>query len=173
MTLGDAAVVALDPRAQAFGYAQRRTWVFFAWWYGAIIAIAGAVYAALSALVGQDSETGTVMFLLGAGLSALGSLVTLGVRFSHKIPKPASDIPHMERSIRINPNVIKCSVIAAILIAAALVLFTPNGRSPEVLPIVGLISAAQLSIAAGVAYSEWLLKNNGELYARWLERRNW
>lgn len=62
-------------------------------------------------------------------------------------------------------------MIGAVLIAAGLVLFTPNGRSPEVLPIVGLIAAAQLSIAGGVAYSGWLLKNSGELYARWLDRR--
>jgi hypothetical protein len=171
MTLGDAAVVAMDPRAQAFGYAQRRVWIFFAWGYGAIIAIAGAVYAALSALVGQDPETGTIMFLLGAGLSVLGWLVTLGVRFSRKTPKPASDIPRVEQGIRINPKVIKFSVAGAIVIAAALTLFTPNGRSPEVLPITGLIAAAQLSITGGVAYSGWLLKNSGELYARWLERR--
>jgi len=107
---------------------------------------------------------------LGAAVSALGWLVTLGVRFSAKPPKPASDIPRVEQAIRINPTVIKVSVIGAVLIAAGLILLTPNGRSPEVLPIVGLIAAAQLSIAAGVAYSGWLLKNSGELYARWLER---
>ncbi len=93
--------------------------------------------------------------VLGAAISALGWLLTLGVRFSRKLPKPASDIPRVEQSIRINPNVIKVSVIGTVLIAAGLVLFTPNGRSPEVLPIVGLITAAQLSIAAGVAYSGW------------------
>jgi hypothetical protein len=171
MTLGDATVVAMDPRAHAFGYAQRRVWIFFAWWYGAVIAIVGAVYAALCAILAQDPETGTGMFILGAGLSALGWLVTLGVRFSKKIPKPASDIPRVEQSIRINPKVIKFSVAGAIVVAASSILLTPNGRSPEVLPIVGLIAAAQLSVAGGVAYSGLLLKNSGELYARWLERR--
>jgi hypothetical protein len=172
MTWGNAAAVATtDPRAQAFGYAQRRSWVFFAWWYGAVIAIPGAVDAALSGLLGQDPERGVITMALGAALSALGWIVTLRVRFSGKLPKPASDIPRVEQSIRINPNVIKVSVIGAVLIAAGLILLTPNGRSPELLPIVGLIAAAQLSIAGGLAYTGWLLKNSGELYARWRERR--
>ena len=171
MTLGDATAVATDPRAQAFGYAQRRIWVFFAWWYGAVIAIPGAVDAGLSGFLGQEPERGVITMALGAVLSALGWLATLGIRFSGKLPKPASDIPRVEQAIRINPNVIKVSVIGAVLIAAGLILLTPNGRSPEVLPIVGLIAAAQLSIAAGMAYSGWLLKNSGELYSRWLERR--
>ncbi|WP_146069263.1 hypothetical protein [Arthrobacter sp. ZGTC412] len=173
MTLGDTAatMAATDPRAQAFGYAQRRSWVFVAWWYGATLAIPGAVDAGLSGLLGQDPERGIFMMIFGAVGSALGWLLTLGVRFSRKLPKPASDIPRVEQSIRINPSVIRFSVIGAVLIAAGLVLFTPNGRSPQVLPIVGLIAAAQLSIAAGVAYSGWLLKNSAELYSRWLERR--
>ena len=135
-----------------------------------MIAIPGAVDAGLSGFLGQDPERGVITMALGAAVSALGWLVTLGVRFSAKPPKPASDIPRVEQAIRINPTVIKVSVIGAVLIAAGLILLTPNGRSPEVLPIVGLIAAAQLSIAAGVAYSGWLLKNSGELYARWLER---
>jgi hypothetical protein len=39
------------------------------------------------------------------------------------------------------------------------------------LPIIGLIAAALMSITGGMAYSSSLLKNSGELYARWLERR--
>ena len=172
MTLGDAAVVAAtDPRAQAFGYAQRRTWVFFAWWYGAVIAIPGTVDAALSGLLGQDPERGIVTMALGAAISAMGWLVTLGVRFTRKPPKPASDIPRVEQALRINPRVVKFAVIGSFVIAAGLLLLTPNGRSPETIPIIGVIAAAQLAIACGVAYRSWLLKNSGELYARWLERR--
>ncbi|WP_458781874.1 hypothetical protein [Arthrobacter sp. D3-16] len=167
MTLGDAEV-ATDPRAPAFGYAQRRTWVFFAWWYGAVIAIPGTVDAALS---GQDPERGIVTMALGAAISALGWLVTLGVRFTRKPPKPASDIPRVEQAIRINPRVVKFAVIGSFVIAAGLLLLTPNGRSPDTIPITGVVAAAQLSIAGGVAYSGWLLKNSGELYSRWLERR--
>jgi hypothetical protein len=93
MKLGDATAVATDPRAEAFSYAQRRTWVFFAWWYGMVIAIPGAVDAALSGLLGQETDRGIFMMILGAAISVVGWLVTLGVRFSRKPPKPASDIP--------------------------------------------------------------------------------
>lgn len=170
MTLGDAEV-ATDPRAPALGYAQRRTWVFFAWWYGAVIAIPGATDAVLSGLLGQDPERGIVTMALGAAISALGWLVTLGVRFTRKPPKPASDIPRVEQAIRINPRVVKFAVIGSFVIAAGLLLLAPSSRSPETIPIIGVIAAAQLAIAGGVAYSGWLLKNSGELYSRWLERR--
>ncbi|WP_406638237.1 hypothetical protein [Pseudarthrobacter quantipunctorum] len=171
MTLGDAAAVATDPRVQAFGYAQRRTWVFFAWWYGAVITIPGAVDAGLSGLLGQDPERGIFTMALGAGLSALGWLVTLGVRFSRKLPKPASDIPRVEQALRTNPLAIKVSVIVSVVIVAALILFIPEGKSHELLPIIGFVGATLMSITGGLAYSTSVLKNSGELYARWLERR--
>lgn len=121
MTLGDAATLAAtDSRAQAFGYGQRQSWVFWAWWYGATLAIPGAVDAGLSGFLGQESDRGIFLTILGAAGSALGWLLTLGVRFSRKTPKPASDIPRVEQSIRINPGVIKFSVIGAVLIAAGL-----------------------------------------------------
>jgi hypothetical protein len=66
---------------------------------------------------------------------------------------------------------VQFAVIGSFVIAAGLLLLTPNGRSQETIPITGVVAAAQLSIAGGVAYSGWLLKNSGELYARWLERR--
>ncbi|MDQ0690924.1 hypothetical protein [Arthrobacter sp. W4I7] len=74
-------------------------------------------------------------------------------------------------AIRINPHLIKVSVIAAVVIAASLVLLTPNGRSAEVLSITGLIAAARLAITGDLACTGWLMKNSGELYARWLERQ--
>jgi hypothetical protein len=58
-----------------------------------------------------------------------------------------------------------------VLIVAALILFMPEGKSQELLPIIGLIAAALMSITGGMAYSAHLLKNSSELYARWLERR--
>lgn len=171
MTLGDATAVATDPRAEAFGYAQRRTWVFFAWWYGAVIAIPGAVDAALSGLLGEDTDRGIMVMALGAVLSSVGWLVTLGVRFSRKLPKPATDIHRVDRALRTNSPAIKLSVILSVLILAALLVFTPKGASPEGLPIVGFIAAALASITGGMAYTASLLKNSGELYAQWLERR--
>lgn len=136
-----------------------------------MIAVPGAVDAALSRLLGQDPARGTITMALGVALSALGWFLTLGLRFRRKLPKPASDIPRVEQSIRINPGVIKFSLIGSGLIVAALILLTPNGRSPEVLPLVGLIAAAQMCVIAGLTYSGWLLKNSGDLYARWLDRR--
>jgi hypothetical protein len=134
-------------------------------------AVTAAVDAGLSGLLGQETERGTFVMILGAAGAALGWLLTLGVRFSRKPPKPASDIPRVEQASRINPGVVKFSVLGSMLILAALALFTPKGASPQGLPILGLIAAAQLSIAGGIAYSVWLMKNSGELYAQWLERR--
>ena len=120
MTSGDAAVLeGTDPRARAFGYAQRRIWVFWAWWYGAVHFITGAADGTLSAILGQDPERGIFMMVLGT----------------------------------------------------ALITLTPNGRSPGSLPIVGLVTALLTSITGGMAYSASVLRNSGELYARWLERR--
>lgn len=171
MTLGDATAVATDPRAEAFSYAQRRAWVFFAWWYGTVIAVPGAVDAALSGLLGQDTERGIIAMALGAGLSSVGWLVTLGVRFSRKLPKPATDIPRVDQALRTNPPAIKLSVIVSVLVVAALILFMPEDKYQELLPIIGFVAAALASVTGGMAYSASLLKNSGELYARWLERQ--
>lgn len=167
MTLGETAAVHTDEQARAYGYAQRRSWIFFAWWYGAVLAFSGMVDAALSALVGQDAERGIAMAILGAALSALGWLVTLGLRFSRKQPKPATDVPRVEQAIRINPGVVWFLVAAAVLIPTALVLFTPKGGSPEVAPILGFIGVCILSLAAGMARSGWLMRNSLNLYRRW------
>ena len=170
MTLGDAAV-AVDERAMAFGYAQRRSWIFWAWWYGVVLAITGAAEAGLSILLGQDPSPGMYMALLGAPLSVFGWLLTLGLRFSKKLPKPAKDVSRVEQAIRLNPGVVRFLVAAAVLVGAAMVLLTPNGRSPEALPCTALVVTAILSVTAGSARSGWLMKNSGELYSRWLERR--
>lgn len=155
MTLGDATAVAADERALELGYAQRRSWIFWAWWYGMAVAITGAADASLSGLVGQDTSRGGEMVLLGAPLSALGWLLTLGIRFSKKLPKPAKDVPRVEQGIRINPGVVRFLVIATVLIAAAMIFLTPRGTSSETLPYTGLVAAAILSLAAGMARSGW------------------
>lgn len=171
MTLGDTTVEDIDLRARAFGYGQRRSWVFWAWWYGMTLAITGWVDAGLSGLLGQNMDRGIFIVVLGGIISAVGWLLTLGVRFSKKPPKPASDIPRVEQGIRIAPMVVKFSLIATVLILAALTLLTPRGLSLEVLPITGLVAASLLSITGGMGYTGWLMKNSGKLYERWLERR--
>jgi len=171
MTLGEATAEHTDETARAYGYAQRRSWIFWAWWYGAVLAGTGAVDAVLLAIFGQNPERGVTMVIIGAAVSVLGWLVTLGVRFSRKPPKPATDLPRLEQGIRINPGVVKFLVVAAVLIPVALALFTPNGASPETSPILGFIGASILGLAAGMARSGWLFRNSSELYRRWLQRQ--
>lgn len=171
MTLGEVAETPAHERALAFGYGQRRSWLFWAWWYGAVLAITGCVDAVLSGLVGQGTERGITMVVLGGALSVLGWLATLGLRFSKKPPKPARYLPRVEQAIRINPGVVGFLVVAAMLITAALVFLTPKGTSSETLPYIGLVAAAILSLAGGMARSGWLMKNSDQLYSHWLGRR--
>ena len=159
------------PREEAFGFAQRRSWVFSAWWYPAVLAASGAVYAGLAAVLGQSPETGIVLALLGTVLAALGWAVTAWPRFTRKPPKPAADIPRVEQGIRITPLVIRTILIVSLVGLGALVLFTPKGGSPEVLPLLGMLVIWPLGFAAGLAYTRRLMLDSAGLYARWLERR--
>lgn len=171
MTLVDATAVATDPRAEAFGYAQRRNWVFFAWWFGAAIAIPGAVDASLSGLLGQDTERGILAMALGAGLSSVGWLVTLGVRFSRMLPRPATDIPRVNQALPTNPPGHQSLGDRFCPDRSRLDPVHAGRQVQELLPIIGFVAAALMSVTGGMAYSASLLKNSAELYARWLERR--
>jgi hypothetical protein len=66
---------------------------------------------------------------------------------------------------------IRTILIASALGVGALVLFTPNGGSPESLPLLGMLVTWPLGLAAGLAYTRRLMMNSAGLYARWLERR--
>ena len=160
-----------DPRAQAFGFGQRRSWVFSAWWYPAVLALAGALYAGLASMLGQSAETGIFMAILGGAFAAVGWICTAAPRFTRKPPKPASDIPRVEQGIRTTPTMIRTLLIASGLGIGALLLFTPNGAVPEVLPVLGILVAMPLGTAAGLAHTRQLMTNSPRLYARWLERR--
>jgi hypothetical protein len=109
--------------------------------------------------------------ILGAVFAAFGWLFTTWPRFTRKPPKPASDILRVEQGIRITPGMIRTMLIVTALGIAALVLLTPMGGSPEAVPLLGMLVAAPLGTAAGLAYTGWLMKNSSRLYARWLERR--
>lgn len=159
-----------DPRAHAFGYAQRRSWVFYAWWYPAVLGFAGAVHAGLSLVAGMSPETGVVLLILGTVLAAVGWAVTAKPRFTAKQPKPASDIPRVEQRIRITPLIIRTVLGGTAVIVLLLVLLTPKGTSPEALPLLGLLIAYSSGVAAGLTYIGWLMVNSGELYDRWLQR---
>jgi hypothetical protein len=162
---------AADSRATAFGFGQRRSWVFSAWWYPAVLAMAGAVHAGLATVLGQSAEIGIVMLILGAVFAAFGWVFTAWPRFTRKPPKPASDIPRVEQGIRITPGMIRTMLIASALGIAALVLLTPMGGSVEAVPLLGMLVAVPLGVAAGLAYTGWLMKNSSDMYSRWLDRR--
>lgn len=159
------------PQEMAFGFAQRRSWVFSAWWYPAVLAISGLAYVGLSLMLGQDMETGIVLLILGAVMSGLGWAMTAWPRFTRKPPKPASDVARVEQGIRSTPIMIRTVLVAAALIVGALVLFTPQGAAPGTLPLLGMLITWPVGICAGFAYTRRLMVNSGELYARWLGRR--
>lgn len=159
------------PDATAIGFAQRRAWVFSAWWYPAVLAASGAVYAGLALALGQSPETGIVLAILGTVLAALGWAVTAWPRFTRRPPGPAADIPRAEQGIRITPLMIRTILIAGGLAVAALVLFTPRGGPPETLPFLGMLIALPLGTSAGLAYTRRLMLDSAGLYARWLALR--
>ena len=136
-----------------------------------MLAVSGAVYAGLAAALGQSAELGTVMAILGAVFAALAWAFTAWPRFTRKRPKPASDIPRVEQGIRITPIVIRTILIVSLLGLGALVLFTPQGGSPEMLPLLGMLVIWPLGYAAGLAHTRRLMMDSAGLYTRWLERR--
>ena len=144
---------------------------FSAWWYPAALAASGAVQAGLALVLGQSPETGIVLAVLGAVLAALGWAVTAWPRFTRKPPKPAAGIPRVEQGIRITPLIIRTILVLSAVAVAALVLFTPKGGSPEMLPLLGMLVIWPLGFAAGLAYTRRLMLDSAGLYARWRERR--
>lgn len=161
----------LESRADAVGFAQRRSWVFYAWWYPAILALSGAVHALISLLVGADPELGTVLLIIGAALSALGWAVTAAPRFTRKDPKPASDIPRVDQGIRITPRIIWTILCGTAAIVLALVLFTPKGTTAEAAPLLSLPVSFACGVAGGLAYTRNLMINSSSIHKSWLQRR--
>lgn len=172
MTLGDGIAVGIHQRAEALGFGKRRSTLFWSWWYGATLAIAGSAEAILSVVLGQAPDRGFIMAALGIVLSAMGWTLTARTRFSSKPPKPATDADRLEKGIPLYPRVVAASIVLTAAMIVVLVLFRPGGASPEGIPVLGLVAAAGLSISGGMARSGWLMKNSSGLYARWLERRD-
>lgn len=159
-------------RLHGYGYGQRLISIFWGWWYGVMLIIAGVSDAALSFNLNQGTDRGISMAVIGGGILIIGWLLTLRLRFTRNIPKPASYGWRVERGIKASPMAVKVCAICTVVIVVALAVFTPSGGLPEIIPILGLVTAVGLTLTAGLAYSGWLMKNSGELYARWLERRN-
>jgi hypothetical protein len=153
-------------REEAFGFAQRRSLVFSAWWYPAVLAVSGAVHASLAVALAQSAETGVVMAILGVVGSALGWAFTAWPRFTRRPPRPVADISRVENGIRVTPIMIRTILIASALGVGALVLFTPQGGSLEMLPVLGMLVTWPLGLAAGLAYTRRLMLNSIDLFAR-------
>lgn len=165
-------VLSDDPRGLALGFAQRRSWVFSAWWNPAVLCLSGAVHWALSLLSGEDPELGLVLFTMGTVLTAVGWAAAVKPRFTRKQPKPPADIPRVDQGIRITPGMIWTILVGTAVIVLLLALLTPKGASPEVIPLLGLLATFGGGIATGFAYIRWLMANSEALYGSWLQRNH-
>jgi uncharacterized membrane protein YfcA len=153
----------------ALGHAHRRNRVFCSWWMGMVFAIPGLAYAMAAAATGQSPETGLLTAALGLVFSGVGWLLAIGPRFTRKPPRPATDFARTDQEIRLAPGVAAALPIVMLAIVVALITLTPNGTSPEVLPILSALAAFPVPISAALLYSRrHLLARREELYARWL-----
>lgn len=139
--------------AFALAVAQRRAAVFGWWYFAMLLAICGAVYAITALVVGQTAEieTGMGMTIVGLIMSGLGWLISAGLRFSKKPPKPAGYIARVEQAIRSNPPVIIfCFIMAALsFLGGIAMIIIPNFGRMAAVPVA--ISMATFFL--GVAYS--------------------
>jgi hypothetical protein len=158
-------------RELALGYAHRRARVFWFWWMGMVFAVPGAAQATVLAATGQNPENGLVLAGLGLGISGAGWLMAVGPRFTRSDPGPADDVNRAEQYIRIVPWTAVGMVAAMLVIVAALMVTTPRGTSPDVLPVLAFLAAFPLPVAAGMLYSRHLHQHRDRLYLNWLERR--
>lgn len=117
MTLGDGAAVSIDRRALALNFGKRRSTVFWSWWYGASLALTGATESGLALLFSQAPNRGFIMAALGMIISAAGWALTARMRFSSRLPGPATDAARLEQGIPLYPRL----VLACIILTAALV----------------------------------------------------
>lgn len=147
--------------ALAVAVVQRRAVVFGWWYFPMLLAICGAVYAITALAVGQaaEIETGMGMTVLGLIMSGLGWLISAGLRFSKKPPKPAGYIPRVEQAIRSNPPVIIfCFIMAALsfLGGIAMIILLNFGRMAAV-PVAISIAAFFLGVAYSMILNQRLL----------------
>lgn len=148
--------------ALAVAVAQRRAAVFGWWYFAMLLAICGAVYAITAMVVAQTAaaiETGVGITLLGLALSGLGWLISAGLRFSKKPPKPAGYIPRVEQAIRTNPPVIiSCFILAAMsFLGGIAMIILPNFGRIGAVPMAISIAAFFLGTAYAMILNQRLL----------------
>lgn len=161
-----------DTAACALGYGQRRTYLVAATLGGFCVLGSGSVWALCSALLGVSAESGLTMMAVGAALLGIGWLLTLGLRFSTKAPKPLHDAKKVELNLRI--NVIAMWILLGLVGGAclALIVFAPNGMRPETTALLLSIIAFPAVLLGGVLYIRRIMGNRNELYGRWLAKRH-
>ena len=160
-----------DAPQLALGHAHRRARVFWFWWMGMVFAVPGAVQAIVWAGTGQNPENGLVLAFLGVGISGAGWLMAVGPRFTRSAPRPANDANRAVQYIRIVPGTVIGMVVAMLVLVSLLLVATPRGTSPDVLPILAFLAAFPLPIGTGMLYSRHLHQHRDRLYAAWLRRR--
>ena len=161
-----------DFEQRAVGFGQRRVVLVAGLLGGLCIAGAGIGWAAGSAAVGRSMESGIMMAGAGLVLTGLGWLATAWLRFTRKPPKP---LPRGERAAAGTRSSINggWAVLGVILAGcAAIVLFAPRGREPEVLALLPMVAAIPAVVLLGLFRIQSIMRRRDELYGRWLARRH-
>lgn len=147
--------------ALAVAGAQRRAAVFGWWYFAMLLAICGVVYAISALVVGQTAavETGVGMTILGLAMSGLGWLISAGLRFSKKPPKPAGYIARVEQAIRTNPPAIISLYIMAALsfLGGVAMIILPNFGRMAAVPVAISMAAFFLGAAYAMIQNQRLL----------------
>jgi hypothetical protein len=147
--------------ALAVAVAQRRSAVFGWWYFAMLLAVCGAVYAITARVVGQAAgvETGIGMAILGLVMSGLGWLISAGLRFSRKPPKPAGYIPRVKQAIRSNPPVISfCFIMAALsFLGGIAMIIVPNFGQMAAVPVAISMATFFLGTAYAMILNQRLL----------------
>ena len=154
----------------ALGYGRRRIILEGAMLGGLCIAGSGLAWAVSALLLGMSAESGVHMLGLGAVLSGLGWLVTLGGRFTRKVPKPLPDAKDVELNLRL--NVMAMWTVLGLVWAAclALWLFAPLGREPDAAVLLPSFMAFPTCLVASVLYMRPIMRRRTTLYTRWLAK---
>lgn len=157
--------------ALALGFGQRRVVLLGAMLGGFVITGAGLGWLLGSALAGQPPAPGLVMAGVGLVLTGIGWLVTAGLRFTRKLPRPLTGGHEAATGTRTSVAggwVTFGLVLACVL---AIVAFAPRGREPDVLAFLPMLLAIPLVMLLGFYRIRHIMDHRSELYAGWLAKR--
>ncbi len=156
----------------ALGFGQRRVLLLAATLGGFTIAGAGLGWMLGAALVDQPVNSGLIMIGVGLVLAGVGWLVTVGLRFTRKLPEPLRNghksAPSTRNSVA-GGWVTLGLVLAGVL---AILLFAPRGREPDVVALLPMIVAIPVVLLLGFHRIRHIMANRNELYTNWLAKRH-